>query len=95
MTLPEAVLSLRLHADQPQRSFAARLGMSFFALQKYEARRPLLPNSRLLLAFLADALDHSRLDLAAVFHRELMAVLRPPPGFSVEIVVKRKHRKQP
>jgi transcriptional regulator with XRE-family HTH domain len=89
MNLPNAVRHLREHAKEPQRSFAATLGMSFSALQKYESRRPPAPDSRLLVAFLAAAINHSRPDLAAIFQRELMAVLSPPPGFAVEIIVKR------
>jgi hypothetical protein len=64
--------------------------MAFPTLQNYETRRRRTPDARLLVAFLTCAIDHSRLDLADVFRRELLAVVSPPADFVVEIVVKRK-----
>jgi hypothetical protein len=84
----EAVRRLRVHAGENQRYFASMLGISFSAFQKYETGRSYVPDSRLLVAFLARAIDQSRSDLAAVFKRELIAVLSPPRGFRVEVTVK-------
>ena len=72
-----------------QRDFARMLGISFSALQKYEGGRFADPDPRMMMAFLARAMDQSRSDEAAVFERELIMTLNPPPGFAVEINVKR------
>jgi hypothetical protein len=95
MRLSQAVLSLREHAGESQRAFARTLGMSFFALQKYEQGGPQTPDPRLLVAFWSSAIHHSRPDLSAVFDRELIAAMDPPAGFSVEVTVKRTRGKRP
>jgi hypothetical protein len=94
MNLSQAVCSLRAHAGETQRNFARMLGMSFFGLQKYEHGGPQTPDPRLLTAFLTAAISHSRPDLATVFERELLSIMKPPRGFSIEIKVKQEKGKQ-
>jgi hypothetical protein len=95
MTLPEAVFSLRRHAQASQRDFCARLGMSLPAFQRYESAPPKTADPRLLVAFLTAAVAHSRRDLARIFERELLSIMDPPRGFTVEIRVKQAKGKRP
>jgi transcriptional regulator with XRE-family HTH domain len=76
MTVNEAVLALRKHANETQQRFATRLDMSISSLQNYEQDR--IPEPRQLLAFLLAAEGEERDDLAEVFRLALIGRLGLP-----------------
>jgi DNA-binding XRE family transcriptional regulator len=88
MTVNQAVKMLRRRCGDTQQVFATDLGLSLRAYIMYEQDQ--MPEPRALVRLWALALDTRNSDLGEIFAQAVLKQLDSPPGWSVEIGLRKK-----
>jgi DNA-binding XRE family transcriptional regulator len=83
MTVNKAIRLLRRRCGDTQQTFATAAGMSLRAYVKYEQEQ--MPEPRALVRFMSFAIATRNFDLSEVFEKALLRQLDVPPGWVIEI----------